>query len=104
MFQQCLHYDCNNRNNAGFCNTTMCINPRYSKIGSAQYGQGVQKQIVSNADRIRAMTDEELTKWVSDIGIDCAYCKIETLCYKLCKCFGDCEKAWGEWLKQEADK
>lgn len=54
----------------------------------------------TNADRIRAMTDEELTKWVSDIGIDCAYCKIETLCYKLCKCFGDCEKAWGEWLKQ----
>ncbi len=99
MLQQCLHYDCNNRNNAGFCNTTMCINPRYSKIGSAQYGQGVQKQIVSNADRIRNMTDEELAE-VFVKKADCYGCEIKDFCYNSCNC--ECSKAWLEWLKQEA--
>lgn len=56
----CLHYECTNRNSFGYCKTTACINPKYSNIGTAQYGQGVQKRIVTNADRIRSMTDEKL--------------------------------------------
>lgn len=60
----CLHYDCSNWNSFGYCKTTACINPKYSNIGTAQYGQGVQERIVTNADRIRAMSDEELAEWI----------------------------------------
>jgi len=66
-FAPCLHYECNNRNNAGYCKSTACINPKYSYIGTAQYGQGVQKRIITNADRIRAMSDEELAEWLIKI-------------------------------------
>jgi hypothetical protein len=55
-----------NKTDNGFCKTTTCINPLYSNIGTAQYGQGVQKRIVTNADRIRAMTDEELAETMLD--------------------------------------
>ena len=51
---------CQNKTAFGYCKTTVCINPMYSNIGSAQYGQGAQKVVMTNADRIRAMTDEEL--------------------------------------------
>ena len=61
-----------------------------------------ESKIITNADRIRAMTDEELADWISNQGVDCAYCRIESLCYEECKC-ADCDKAWLKWLKQEAD-
>lgn len=54
---------CGNKSASGYCATTACINPQYSNIGTVQYGQGVQKRIITNADRIRAMTDEEIEKW-----------------------------------------
>lgn len=56
---------CGNKTASGYCATTACINPKYSNIGTAQYGQGVQKRIITNADRIRAMTDEELAEFIS---------------------------------------
>jgi len=40
----------------------------------------------SNADRIRAMTDEELTKWICDILDD------------------DCFEEWLDWLRKETEK
>lgn len=58
---------CGNKTASGYCATTACINPQYSNIGTAQYGQGAQKRIVSNADRIRSMTDEELAKKMSGL-------------------------------------
>ena len=46
----------------------------------------------SNADRIRAMTDEELAKWIAfeteGIGFDS---------------FEEFEKGWLEWLKEEVE-
>ena len=60
-------YICDNKTNMGYCRTTVCINPIYSNIGSAQYGQGVQKRIITNADRIRAMTDEELAEYLYSV-------------------------------------
>lgn len=58
---------CGNKTASGYCATTACINPQYSNIGTVQYGQGVQKHIITNADRIRAMSDEELAKKISGI-------------------------------------
>ena len=52
----------------------------------------------TNADRIRAMTDEELALWLSEI-MDCNECKISTD-----KCMASmkmCAKAWKDWLQAE---
>ena len=81
----CLHYDCANRTSFGYCKTTACINPKYSNIGTAQYGQGVQKRIATNADRIRSMSDEELAAWLDD------------------RIMLPINGLWLDWLKQEAE-
>lgn len=83
MYDQCFK-PCPNKTDNGFCKTTACINPKYSNYGTAQYGQGVQKRIVTNADKIRAMTDEELAYFMANI--------------EPCR-----ESAWLDWLKQEAN-
>ena len=51
---------------------------------------------VTNADRIRAMTDEELAElfW---IRADCELCP-----NKEQHCSDDCKKHWLDWLKEEA--
>ena len=46
---------------------------------------------VTNADRIRAMSDEELAEYLSDIG----YASYETGVW-------GSQKNWLDWLKQEA--
>ena len=76
---------CGNKTASGYCATTACINPKYSNIGTAHYGQGVQKRIITNADRVRAMTDEELAEWIISITEDLT-------------------PNWLDWLKQEASE
>lgn len=78
---------CVNKTASGYCATTACINPLYSNIGTAQYGQGVQKRITTNADRIRAMSDEELSHFL--FGIQCAPASKP--------------KEWLDWLRQKAE-
>lgn len=53
----------------------------------------------TNADRIRAMTDEELAELLHEIT--------EPVCppmqpHKYCRS-GECKKCWLEWLQEEAD-
>ena len=52
--------------------------------------------VKTNADRIRAMTNEELAEWI-------AY---RQGCYerqdKRCSKYGTCRDCWFDWLKQEA--
>ena len=56
---------------------------------------------VTNADRIRAMTDEELASlfegWVQDCGCNAVPCQ------ETCTLFDGktCLERWLEWLKQE---
>lgn len=84
---------CGNKTASGYCATTACINPKYSNIGTAQYGQGVQKRIVTNADRIRSMTDEELAAFMV------------AGCYNIteeaCRRHAGCVDCWLDFLKQE---
>ena len=81
---------CGNKTESGYCATTACINPQYSNIGTAQYGQGVQKR-KTKADRLRAMSDEELAAWLADHPVVSMYDGSNPQ-----------HKAWLEWLKQEA--
>ena len=89
---------CGNKTASGYCATTVCINPQYSNIGTAHYGQGVQKRIITNADRIRSMTDEELAElWWEHV--DCGECPV----HRDCKMTGqDCKELALGWLQEEA--
>lgn len=52
---------------------------------------------MTNADKIRAMSDEELAGLISKGG-----CRPD---YEfVCKKYLDCEKCWLDWLKQEAEE
>lgn len=84
---------CVNKTASGYCATTACINPLYSNIGTAQYGQGVQKRITTNADRIRSMSDEELAKKISGIESFALTCG-----------GGWPPEKWLDWLRQEVNK
>jgi hypothetical protein len=59
-----------------------------------------QTKPVTNADRIRAMTDEELAVWMSARDID-----LDPKCPPtgpLCVNYNDCASCWLAWLKEEA--
>ena len=91
---------CGNKTASGYCATTVCINPQYSNIGTAQYGQGVQKRIVSNADRIRSMTDEELADW---LGVYCNGQTAQEVGKPCVSGMGSCEECWLDWLREEVE-
>lgn len=104
----CLHYDCSNRNSFGYCNTTVCINEHYqqeqwgSPLTTNKSVSVVIKQ-QTNADRIRAMTDEELAKLFDGMIINC---EGDVPCNRYCSSYWGteitCEDAWLLWLKEEA--
>lgn len=49
----------------------------------------------SNADRIRAMTDEELAKLLDNARVSCGGVMGGR------NCMADCRQCWLDWLKQE---
>lgn len=53
----------------------------------------------SNADRIRAMTDEELAEWIADIA-DHGGGRCAPGCYDCTA--KTCESAWLDWLREDA--
>lgn len=55
---------------------------------------------LTNADRIRAMTDEKLAAWFRVI-VDCEGCPV-TENFDECKHGKACKDKWLEWLRQEA--
>ena len=90
---------CGNKTASGYCATTACINPQYSNIGTAHYGQGVQKRIITNYDRIRAKSVEEMAEFLTS----------EDMCELICSpapphCDGQCKQKMLDWLKQEASE
>ena len=54
----------------------------------------------TNADRIRAMSDEELAKWFGGCDL-CNYIQDNT---KFCDSRGSCTGCIIEWLKQPAEE
>ena len=62
-----------------------------------------RRKPMTNADRLRAMTDEELAEWIETIA-DCRMCNIDE---KHCSGSGlnsraSCMIKWLYWLRQEA--
>ena len=81
---------CDNKTASGYCATTVCINPQYSNIGTAQYGQGVQKRIITNYEKLIRKTPEEMAAWIADRPVVSEYDENNPQ-----------HKAWLDWLKQE---
>ena len=83
------------------------IADREIKVRCSACGHLTRIPTITNADRIRAMTDEELAKKIGDI-IDCAICKSEVFKTDVCPgsiMIGEkgCYDMWFEWLKQECE-
>lgn len=65
-----------------------------------------KRKPITNADRIRSMTDEELAEFAVSTGQGCSPGKDFVKC-----CFddkdlpveADCRKCWLDWLKEEAE-
>ena len=56
-------------------------------------------QHITNADRIRAMTDEQLAYFLLAVKIDYAGCAFPD--HESCPAKGSCYDCWLEWLKEE---
>ena len=69
----------------------------YKRVGAGK---------TTNADRIRAMTDEELAdKIAAMIKMDCLNCVVlQNDCMAWESKAVDCKDAWLNWLKQEVDE
>lgn len=90
----CLHV-CENKNELGFCRTAWCINPSHSK-GTYAIPQPYYK--LTNGAKIRAMTDEELAKFITSEYYQ-PHCPVGS-----CPVVEDCEDCWLRWLKEEVEE
>lgn len=76
------------------CNSYFSFDELYKR----RIGEALKPKSLTNADRIRSMTDEELAEWFGKIQYDTAY-----------YCAGEDKQkypypdGWLDWLKQEAD-
>ena len=89
---------CGNKTADGYCGTSWCINPMYSNIGTANEKPMGGLRKTTNADRIRAMTDEELDGFLNEVQGDAYLVGFHARAESRFTPYG---KIWLEWLKQE---
>ena len=63
-------------------------------------GSHYKPKPLTNADRIRAMTDEQLAYFLLAVKIDYAGCAFPD--HESCPVKGSCYDCWLEWMKEEA--
>ena len=61
---------------------------------------GNQFKPITNADRIRAMSDEELAEFIEYLTSGCDYMSPKCYASEFCT-YGVCHRAWLDWLKEE---
>jgi len=81
---------CGMLNHAGYCSVTACIYLCPTGMG------GYINKPTTNADRIRAMSDEELAHFLDNTD-GCFPPNVETCSIE------ESEQYWLEWLKKEAE-
>lgn len=74
-------------------------NSTWTKTCEDCKGTGFIRVPMTNADRIRAMTDEELCEFLSK----CEFCDICPEGCENCTYHGDCDKRLLDWLQQPAE-
>ena len=69
------------------------------------YERDYEPKPITNADRIRAMTDEELAAFIEFVSAGCDYmspdCPAHDSCKLVCDQNDACIKGWLDWMKQE---
>lgn len=82
------------------CGNERCFAKRYGLFAEKTCPNFIEPMPLTNADRIRSMTDEELAElWWE--RVDCGECPV----HKECKLTGqDCKRLALDWLQKEADK
>ena len=79
----------------------MSVTQYYDSNGEIVYHDcDAEPPIITNADRIRAMTDEELSEKFMRY-VDCKHCPLsrDEECQRT---YIECKQCWLDWLKQEA--
>lgn len=82
---------------SGDCN--VCVNGKLPSYSATCVGCGLSRKNYkpqTNADRIRAMSDEELAKLLDNVRVSCGGVMGGR------NCMADCRECWLDWLKQEA--
>ena len=89
-----------------FCANKKDYDAKFGYFGCAYSGQEckdysmfepkVKPKAITNADRIRAMSDEELAEWL-DHHVSCSRCPI----YEKCIFYKTCDENLQAWLKEE---
>lgn len=86
------------------CGNERCFAKRYGLFAERTCPNFVEPKLQTNADRIRAMTDEELAEWLDDIcksAYDEGYTK-ETD-EPLISPYPSTASEWLDWLREEVD-
>ena len=103
MSYLCQH-QCEGKTEYGYCRYTWCVNPLHSNLGTAYQGQGVQMAIITNADRIRAMSDEELAVQLALPYLTSPpWCSEHITCPYISEDPTPCDKCALDWLRGEVD-
>lgn len=84
---------CKHFNDRGYCEFTACIIPCTVRATIPEV------KPITNGDRIRAMSDEELADW---LGVYCNGQTAQEVGKPCVSGMGSCEECWLDWLKQDA--
>ncbi|MBO7682571.1 MAG: hypothetical protein J6T17_07465 [Clostridia bacterium] len=91
---------CKHDDDIGFCDK--CGFTRFEKernLPPTEYE--AKPKPLTNADRIRAMTDEELAELMAN-KVDCQYCSVRS---EWCtESEASCRANWLDWLRQEVEE
>lgn len=77
----------------------VCIDCKYVEVNGEKEPSNWKPRPMTNADRIRAMSDEELCKFLGE----CKFCDICEEGCDNCTYHGDCDKRLMDWLTQPAE-
>ena len=73
----------------------------FDELYKRHIGEVLKPKPVTNGDKIRSMTDEELADW---LGIYCNGQTAQEVGKPCVSGMGSCEECWLDWLKQECEQ
>lgn len=80
------------------CGNERCFAKRFGLFAEKTCQNFMEPRLQTNADRIRAMSDEELAEWLAAHNERSAVCPN----FGAHDCQASCIQCWLDWLKEEA--
>ena len=85
------------------CGNGKCYARRYGLFAEKTCPNFVEPKPITNADRVRSMTDEELAEWITELT-DCTVYPHTRKDAPSISIGQTCAASWLDWLKQEASE